>query len=36
MRRYGNSLRNAWYHNVIVKWMSFADEQATAEENAKS
>lgn len=30
-RRYGKSLRNAWYHNPIVKWMSFADEQATAE-----
>ena len=32
--RYGKSLRNAWYHNPIVKVMSFADELATMEEKA--
>ncbi len=35
-RRYGMSLRNAWYHNPIVKFMYFADELATAEDRAKS
>jgi len=27
--RYGKSLRNAWYHNVIVKLMYFCDEFET-------
>jgi len=27
--RYGQSLRNVWYHNPIVKLMYFADESAT-------
>jgi hypothetical protein len=31
---YGRSLRNAWYHNPIVKQMYFADERATLEEKA--
>lgn len=31
-KRYGKSLRNAWYHNPIVKWMYFADEKAAAEQ----
>ena len=30
--RYGQSLRNAYYHNPIVKFIYFADEAATAEE----
>lgn len=29
--RYGKSLRNAWYHNPVVKFIYFADEIATAE-----
>jgi len=33
--RYGQSLRNAWYHNPIVKVMYFCDELATLEEKAK-
>jgi hypothetical protein len=33
--RYGKSLRNAWYHNPIVKVMYFCDELATLEEKAK-
>jgi hypothetical protein len=34
-RRYGKSLRNAWYHNPIVKVMYFCDELATMEAKAK-
>lgn len=30
--RYGKSLRNAWYHNPICKWMYFADEMQAASE----
>jgi len=30
--RYGQSLRNAWYHNPVCKLMYFADELATLEE----
>lgn len=30
--RYGQSLRNAWYHNLICKVMYFCDELATLEE----
>lgn len=33
--RYGKSLRNAWYHNPVVKIMYFCDELATLEEKAK-
>lgn len=33
--RYGKSLRNAWYHNPVVKVMYFCDELATLEEKAK-
>ena len=33
--RYGQSLRNAWYHNPICKLMYFCDEIATLEEKAK-
>jgi hypothetical protein len=33
--RYGKSLRNAWYHNPIVKVMYFCDELATLEEKGK-
>ncbi len=32
--RYGKSLRNAWYHNPIVKVMYFCDELATLTEKA--
>ncbi len=32
--RYGKSMRNAWYHNPIVKVMYFCDEIATLEEKA--
>lgn len=32
--RYGKSLRNAWYHNPIVKALSIADELATFEEKS--
>lgn len=32
--RYGKSMRNAWYHNPIVKLMYFCDEIATLEEKA--
>ena len=31
-RRYGKSLRNAWYHNPICKFMYFCDEFAAAEQ----
>jgi len=34
--RYGKSLRNAWYHNPIVKLMYFCDELAVFEEKAKN
>ncbi len=34
-RRYGLTLRNAWYHNPVVKLMCFCDEIATLEEKAK-
>lgn len=34
-RRYGKTLRNAWFHNPICKFMYFADETATAQEKAK-
>lgn len=27
--RYGKSMRNAWYHNIIVRMLYFADEIAT-------
>lgn len=30
--RYGKSMRNAWFHNPIVKFMYFCDEIATAED----
>ena len=30
--RYGKSLRNAWYHNSIVKFMYFCDEMSTRED----
>lgn len=30
--RYGKSMRNAWYHNPIVKLMYFCDELVTLEE----
>lgn len=33
--RYGQSLRNAWYHNPICKLMYFCDEIATLEEKAE-
>ena len=33
--RYGNSLRNAWYHNPVCKLMYFADELATLEEKVE-
>jgi len=33
--RYGKSLRNAWYHNPIVKVMYFCDELAVLEQKAK-
>lgn len=33
--RYGKSLRNAWYHNAIVKFMYLADEIVTAQEKLK-
>ena len=33
--RYGKSMRNAWYHNPIVKVIYFCDELATLEEKAK-
>jgi len=33
--RYGQSLRNAWYHNPICKLMYFCDELATFEEKAE-
>lgn len=32
--RYGKSMRNAWYHNPIVKLMYFCDEIATLEAKA--
>lgn len=32
--RYGKSLRNAWYHNPIVKLMCMCDEMATMQEKA--
>jgi hypothetical protein len=32
-RRYGRSLRNAWYHNPVVKLMYFCDELAAIEES---
>ena len=35
-KRYGQSLRNAWYHNEIVKFMYFADEMATMEEKCST
>ncbi len=34
-RRYGKSLRNAWYHNPIVKVMYFCDELATMQDKVK-
>lgn len=34
--RYGKSLRNAWYHNPIVKLIYFCDEIAVFEEKAES
>lgn len=33
--RYGQSLRNAWYHNPIVKVMYFCDELQVLEEKAE-
>lgn len=33
--RYGESLRNAWYHNPAVKFFYIADELATQAEKAK-
>ena len=33
--RYGKSMRNAWYHNPIVKVMYFCDELATLEEKVE-
>ena len=34
-KRYCTSLRNAWYHNPICKFLSIADELATMEEKCK-
>lgn len=34
--RYGNSLRNAWYHNPIVKLMSICDELAVMQDKSES
>lgn len=34
-KRYCTSLRNAWYHNPIAKFLSIADELATMEEKCK-
>ncbi len=33
--RYGKSLANIYYHNIICFWMHVADMQATAEEKTK-
>ena len=34
-KRYCTSLRDAWYHNPICKFLSIADELATMEEKTK-